>query len=170
MVAVPLLASSFCCCAEETSSVQVLEDEDTFVLARSFSLSATADLEAPPTKPSVPGEFSEVEEDGDAVSTPCRPVSVGEEFTVSLRKGPEEAFGIQVRQSTTTTEIFVKSLGRGLIQEWNAAHPERSVKLGDRLVSVNGVTGPRSSDIIREMMCHKKIELVFASCGGSPLP
>merc|ERR1712136_639171 len=123
---------------------------DTFVLARSFSLSATAQLEAPPTKPSVPGESSEVEEDGDAVSTPCRPVSPGEEFTVSLRKGPEEAFGFQVRQSTTTTEIFVKSLGRGLIQEWNAAHPERCVKLGDRLVSVNGVTGPRSSDIIRD--------------------
>lgn len=85
----------------------------------------------------------------------------GERFVVSLEKGEGEKFGIKLHESRTTTEVFVKHVEAGLFQEWNTAHPHQRVEAGDMLISVNGVSGPKSHSIVEAMKTRGLLELVF---------
>jgi len=91
----------------------------------------------------------------------------GQEFTVFLKKGEGDKFGIKLRQSTTNAFVSVKSIDQGLFKEWNGAHPDQCVKIGDRLLSVNGVNGPTSNAIVEALQTQQDLELVFVTMGNA---
>eukprot|EP00450_Noctiluca_scintillans_P024726 CAMPEP_0194525828 /NCGR_PEP_ID=MMETSP0253-20130528/61438_1 /TAXON_ID=2966 /ORGANISM="Noctiluca scintillans" /LENGTH=171 /DNA_ID=CAMNT_0039370599 /DNA_START=1 /DNA_END=516 /DNA_ORIENTATION=+ len=91
-------------------------------------------------------------------------VAMGEEFTVTVTKDVGNVFGVKVLQSQKSCAISVKSVNPGLIMAWNETHPEQRVKVGDKLVSVNGVRGPTSLSIMQRLMQDRTLDLVFLSC------
>lgn len=103
--------------------------------------------------------------DSIGTSETLAPIRKGEEFTVKLLKEDRwDVLGAKVLQSMKTCHISVSSVSRGLIQDWNEAHPARRVKVGDKLVSVNGVRGPTASVLMKKLKRESHLELVFVSC------
>lgn len=83
------------------------------------------------------------------------------EFAVTLYKDAGHIFGVKVMQRLSTGEIVVKSIGKGLVQEWNEMHPERRVKVGDKIVAINGVRTPSAVLLMEKLRTNAKLELVF---------
>lgn len=88
-------------------------------------------------------------------------VQEGEEYVVSLFKGIGDVVGVKVLQSTISCDITVVHLQRGLLQQWNQAHPDLLVELGDKVVSVNGVGGPSAAVTMDQMFSENILEVVF---------
>eukprot|EP00435_Cladocopium_sp_Y103_P021123 s1649_g5.t1 len=68
-----------------------------------------------------------------------------------------EPVGFGVSFSTLEVE---KVEATGAVQKWNAANPINKLRLGDRLVQVNGKADPKS--IQAELKAHKELKLVVA--------
>eukprot|EP00450_Noctiluca_scintillans_P021331 CAMPEP_0194525282 /NCGR_PEP_ID=MMETSP0253-20130528/60706_1 /TAXON_ID=2966 /ORGANISM="Noctiluca scintillans" /LENGTH=136 /DNA_ID=CAMNT_0039369993 /DNA_START=43 /DNA_END=453 /DNA_ORIENTATION=+ len=104
------------------------------------------------------------EHDALPVGLPFRQSNPQEgEYMITLFKEAGTLFGAKVVQSTKSCDIVVKRITKGLIQDWNDAHPERSVKIGDKLVSVNGARGPTSYVLMEKLKSDGKLELIFQS-------
>lgn len=63
-----------------------------------------------------------------------------EEWIVRVSRSGTQLLGLH----TDTTEgfsVLVRRIGGGLLSAWNAAHPDREVRAGDRVIAVNGQRG-----------------------------
>ena len=77
-------------------------------------------------------------------------------FGVSLSTYTEPVgFGV----SFSTLEVE-KVEATGAVQKWNAANPINKLRMGDRLVQVNGKADPKS--ILAELKAQKELKLVVA--------
>merc|ERR1719210_2878061 len=56
------------------------------------------------------------------------------------RRGSSVGCGITY-DANTGVSLVIESINEGCISKWNRENPERVVKTGDRIVSVNGQTG-----------------------------
>lgn len=76
----------------------------------------------------------EVQEEGLAEPGPS------EEFTIVVDKEESNKFGITVMQEVDSPEVTVRSIGWGIIHEWNVSHPELRVTVGDKIILINGAS------------------------------
>mmetsp|Transcript_120484 Transcript_120484/g.236813 ORF Transcript_120484/g.236813 Transcript_120484/m.236813 type:complete len:141 (+) Transcript_120484:76-498(+) len=59
------------------------------------------------------------------------------EFTIKLNKTERDTLGVDVDHKDERTLLIEKITG-GLIGDWNSKNPGKQVKVGDRIVAVNG--------------------------------
>jgi len=85
------------------------------------------------------------------------------EFTIVLQKAPGSKLGVDVDHQDGMT-LLVDAVTGGLMEAWNSANPEKQVKVGDRIVEVNGCCGD-VWQIVEE--CKKTQELVMNVRRGS---
>jgi len=71
---------------------------------------------------------------GTAVDRHLKP---GSEYTIQI-DGTIELLGIEV-DSSDGIVLLIGSVTEGLVKKWNDAHPDKEVRVGDRLVEVNGI-------------------------------
>uniref|UniRef100_A0A7S1ATJ4 PDZ domain-containing protein n=1 Tax=Noctiluca scintillans TaxID=2966 RepID=A0A7S1ATJ4_NOCSC len=84
-----------------------------------------------------------------------------DEFTVVLTKTKDmSTLGIKVQQASKKCQVRVSHLTEGLVKDWNDAHPERSVKVGDIIREVNGERGPTSVALTEKLRTHNNLEIV----------
>mmetsp|Transcript_133615 Transcript_133615/g.266589 ORF Transcript_133615/g.266589 Transcript_133615/m.266589 type:complete len:228 (-) Transcript_133615:728-1411(-) len=72
-------------------------------------------------------------------------------YAVSFdRRGASVGCGITY-DSCAGISLVIESINEGPIQTWNAEHPDKVVRIGDRIVAVNGTTGNSAQllDVIR---------------------
>jgi len=66
------------------------------------------------------------------------------QFTATLDKSRSEAgvaLGVDVELSDDEAFLTVVRITGGVVAAWNAMHPDKQLKLGDRIVAVNGLSG-----------------------------
>lgn len=108
-----------------------------------------------------PDVISEVEPSEDIFLE----VEYGQEFIVTLKKEPGSVFGAKVVESARSSDITVKSIGPGLLQNWNDAFPDERVEPGDKMVAVNGIRGPTAAAMMNKLRTEEEeFELVFVRC------
>lgn len=91
---------------------------------------------------------------------------VGEEFTVVLVKSKDKStLGIKVLQAVRKCLVRISHLTEGLVQDWNDAHPERRVKVGDVILEINGMRGPTSVALTEMLRSESRLALVVQRCG-----
>uniref|UniRef100_A0A7S1AH01 PDZ domain-containing protein n=1 Tax=Noctiluca scintillans TaxID=2966 RepID=A0A7S1AH01_NOCSC len=157
-----------CCCHESMAGGHLLLDADQ---ADPFRSAEKVEPRAPSVANQQPAIANSVRdnEKAERIAMPAvvnadETVAVGEEYTVTVTKDVGNVFGVKVLQSQKSCAISVKSVNPGLIMAWNETHPEQRVKVGDKLVSVNGVRGPTSLSIMQRLMQDRTLDLVFLSC------
>mmetsp|Transcript_99665 Transcript_99665/g.277565 ORF Transcript_99665/g.277565 Transcript_99665/m.277565 type:complete len:141 (-) Transcript_99665:214-636(-) len=63
------------------------------------------------------------------------------EFNITLKKTADEPrLGVDV-DLTDNVCLLVDKVNDGLIMNWNKEHPDKAVKVNDKIVSVNGTRG-----------------------------
>merc|ERR1712048_62797 len=67
-------------------------------------------------------------------------------FTVTVDRTSGARLGIDVDHADTKTLLIEAVIEGGLIHEWNLAHPDSEVKVGDRIVEVSLEHGLSGSD------------------------
>uniref|UniRef100_A0A7S1FKE9 PDZ domain-containing protein n=1 Tax=Noctiluca scintillans TaxID=2966 RepID=A0A7S1FKE9_NOCSC len=67
--------------------------------------------------------------------------------------------GIVIRQ--LSRGLVVQNVGQGMISAWNDEHPETALRVGDELLSVNGVSGPPWDFLLRPL-AHANILNILA--------
>mmetsp|Transcript_106136 Transcript_106136/g.332726 ORF Transcript_106136/g.332726 Transcript_106136/m.332726 type:complete len:154 (+) Transcript_106136:72-533(+) len=90
---------------------------------------------------------SEGDSPGPAAPAASRLSSGGrgsDEYSVTLDKSQGARLGIDVDHQDGVT-LMIESINGGLVEAWNQTHPDRIVRLEDRIVEVNGVR----SDVLR---------------------
>lgn len=104
----------------------------------------------------IPGEYCEFEfsSDGDGSSFPhqrwgfwalvsAKPKDVEESkadnFTIEVEKTKDRLLGISTEEVNGACVISSIEPGSTPIQEWNAAHPDKALKVNDTILEVNGV-------------------------------
>jgi len=97
--------------------------------------------------------------------SPAEPVGRDEFKVFIVKRENRSILGLKVHRAHNNCRVRVAQVGQGLLQDWNDAHPERSVMVGDLLVEVNGVRGPTSRDITQEVECSGILELTFQFSG-----
>mmetsp|Transcript_29775 Transcript_29775/g.68564 ORF Transcript_29775/g.68564 Transcript_29775/m.68564 type:complete len:299 (+) Transcript_29775:64-960(+) len=62
-------------------------------------------------------------------------------FTIRLTKQDGKGFGICIVGGSTQkmSALKVSQFGPGVVNDWNREHTEKEVKIGDRIVAVNGI-------------------------------
>jgi len=66
------------------------------------------------------------------------------EFSIALVRPGTEKLGIELRFREGGHTLLVRKVGEGMLQEWNRLHPGLELKVGDRIVAVNGTRGEGS--------------------------
>jgi len=90
----------------------------------------------------------------------------GGDRTIRLSKPAHAMLGTHVDTSDGNSAL-IKQIGAGLIRDWNNMNPGREVRVGDRIVAVNGHRGD-ARDLMG--MCSRKgpLELTIRSGGRGP--
>lgn len=92
--------------------------------------------------------------ESEPVPSPSREAEpVFYQFTIDRSSGGK--LGIDVDHEDNRT-LLVENVKEGLVQDWNLAHPELQVTVGDRIVEVNGV----KEDVMRMLEECKKPQLL----------
>lgn len=86
-------------------------------------------------------------------------------YTISIDRSKEDDFGLEFEisdhvQHLGRCAIMVSAVTGGLAQEWNNAHAQESVRVGDVLVEVNGIRDD-SDSMIRECRKNHALSLKF---------
>uniref|UniRef100_A0A7S1AKB9 PDZ domain-containing protein n=1 Tax=Noctiluca scintillans TaxID=2966 RepID=A0A7S1AKB9_NOCSC len=122
---------------------------------------------------SLPDLMSEVTDSVDSTPEPFDEmffsdlqVFVGREFTVTLRRQPDDFLGAKVLESLKSCDVTLKSVGMGPLRDWNEERPHLCVSPGDKVVSVNGVRGPTAAAMIQKLKTEEELELVILRCSG----
>lgn len=82
-----------------------------------------------------------------------------DEFTVRVDRTSGQRLGVDVRHESASILVVKEVTSGGLFQQWNDSHPSAALKVGDRIVAVNGVRG-NAVDMVAE--CEKNQMLEFA--------
>uniref|UniRef100_A0A7S0ZQK6 PDZ domain-containing protein n=1 Tax=Noctiluca scintillans TaxID=2966 RepID=A0A7S0ZQK6_NOCSC len=81
-----------------------------------------------------------------------------ERFRVILEKA-QNRLGMSVLLGIAKTDMRVSRLEDGVVEQWNALHPENALQVGDRIVSVNDITQD-SAIMLRELSCARVLHLI----------
>eukprot|EP00930_Biecheleria_cincta_P059334 TRINITY_DN45082_c0_g1_i1.p1 TRINITY_DN45082_c0_g1~~TRINITY_DN45082_c0_g1_i1.p1 ORF type:complete len:233 (-),score=44.40 TRINITY_DN45082_c0_g1_i1:114-812(-) len=82
---------------------------------------------------------------------------------INIDKSSGKAMGVNMTYKKASVGIVVKSIdSHGLIADWNAANPECTVMIGDRIVGMNG-EDVKSSELIAMMKSRTKFNLEIMS-------
>merc|ERR1712032_797559 len=100
---------------------------------------------------------------------PCRPEEIPHEGTEEMlhigarptstpalerkvieirRTATHHRLGIDIDRSDNMT-LLVVNVGDGLVKQWNVEHPDDPVKMGDRIIEVNGAYGDADQMLLR---------------------
>eukprot|EP00747_Dinoflagellata_sp_TGD_P032872 gnl/TRDRNA2_/TRDRNA2_136266_c0_seq1.p1 gnl/TRDRNA2_/TRDRNA2_136266_c0~~gnl/TRDRNA2_/TRDRNA2_136266_c0_seq1.p1 ORF type:complete len:143 (-),score=28.79 gnl/TRDRNA2_/TRDRNA2_136266_c0_seq1:90-518(-) len=86
------------------------------------------------------------------------------QFMVTLRRtNATDVLGIDVNHSDKITLLVDRVKDEGLVPDWNKSNPDRAIRPGDRIISVNGVAG-KAMDML-EATRGASVELVLKSGG-----
>jgi len=91
------------------------------------------------------------------------------EFHVAVhRRQPDAPLGAEFPEMPTGNCLVINELAQGLIQEWNEAHQNQCVKVGDRIVEVTGHRGT-AAELLRLLPAEPQLRMVMArpACGAS---
>jgi hypothetical protein len=78
-------------------------------------------------------------------------------LTITLTKNIGEKLGIERRDDEIT------KIEDGPVSKWNSDNPDNQIKIGDRIVEINGLQGDSKWDIVREATTLKMGFFVFRS-------
>mmetsp|Transcript_108968 Transcript_108968/g.305002 ORF Transcript_108968/g.305002 Transcript_108968/m.305002 type:complete len:133 (-) Transcript_108968:142-540(-) len=67
------------------------------------------------------------------------------EWTITLNRTEGSSLGIDVDLTDQTTLQIEEVHDNGLVVSWNKAHPDMELRIGDRVVCVNGTSGSASA-------------------------
>jgi hypothetical protein len=109
----------------------------------------------------------EVLDTGSEFSSPdpkAKVDNVTVEFNVSLAKGGNDSngksLGLKVQKlSEHAKKLTIMDVRKGLLQDWNMAHPRKEVQPRDCIVSVNGVQGV-AEVLMAQMLTQSDLDLV----------
>mmetsp|Transcript_84203 Transcript_84203/g.212312 ORF Transcript_84203/g.212312 Transcript_84203/m.212312 type:complete len:169 (-) Transcript_84203:328-834(-) len=93
------------------------------------------------------------------------PTQAGLKFQVTLFRGDPktEKIGADInQQKASPAGLKVKLVREGLLQQWNGDNPERQVKPGDVITSINGRSDPRG--MTEAMVKDPKLTLTVVRC------
>lgn len=113
--------------------------------------------------PAVGGPPSPTAGGGGAQPNPEKQAALAGEgflFEVVIEKKPPEkvTLGVDLDFRDRVT-LEIEKINVGLIAEWNAAKPDKEVKLGDKVISVNGISG----DAVKMIQACKENDVVKMS-------
>mmetsp|Transcript_28605 Transcript_28605/g.52027 ORF Transcript_28605/g.52027 Transcript_28605/m.52027 type:complete len:169 (+) Transcript_28605:70-576(+) len=81
----------------------------------------------------------------------------GRLLTITIDKRQGQKLGIDVDHQDGAT-LLIEHINDGLVANWNKDYPDKEVKIGDRIVSVNG----REGEVLHLVgECQRDIELVM---------
>eukprot|EP00450_Noctiluca_scintillans_P007171 CAMPEP_0194490724 /NCGR_PEP_ID=MMETSP0253-20130528/9842_1 /TAXON_ID=2966 /ORGANISM="Noctiluca scintillans" /LENGTH=146 /DNA_ID=CAMNT_0039331383 /DNA_START=123 /DNA_END=563 /DNA_ORIENTATION=- len=88
------------------------------------------------------------------------------EYRVCVLKRLGDVLGISVLlASGSSCGAVVKGIHKdGLIRKWNDSNPGRSVQVGDKVVSVNGVRGASSAILADMLLSEVSLDITFLRC------
>merc|ERR1712032_967863 len=70
-----------------------------------------------------------------------RPATEPKQFTVAVEKCSEkQTVGLSL-QNVDDEQFLITSVNGGLVGDWNKAHPEFQVRVGDHVIGMNGCSG-----------------------------
>ena len=86
---------------------------------------------------------------------------ISEEFDITVTGVEDVGFGVSLEKKPNEepVNLMVKTVHPGPVMQWNENNPTQVVKTGDKIVSVNGVSG-HLPDMIHEM-CHNTLVLTI---------
>lgn len=88
-----------------------------------------------------------------------------QEFCVAFQKKDPKKFGLEVAKKSTC--LVVTKVAAGPVQAWNEANPEREVKLGDRVVAVNGAEG-KAANLLTRFNKDQRLRLTLVRPAQQP--
>mmetsp|Transcript_8709 Transcript_8709/g.24324 ORF Transcript_8709/g.24324 Transcript_8709/m.24324 type:complete len:151 (-) Transcript_8709:169-621(-) len=91
-------------------------------------------------------------------------IPVGGEYLISIDRSELGHTGLRVVQKSNS--LTVRAVKSGVVEQWNAAHPQRCVRVGDLLVEVNGVRGAAST-VVEKFKADAALNLVFKRTSAS---
>jgi len=86
---------------------------------------------------------------------------VGNQFWVSVVKGPEDSLGIEVE--VLPSLLMINAVDGGLFAAWNAANPDLLVKASHHMVQVNDARGC-GEELFNELTHASAITMLICSC------
>lgn len=94
------------------------------------------------------------------VTTRATTAAAAEEATTSTKTETLCPLGLEfdVREDS----VYVKSISRGLVTDWNTSNPMKGVYVGDTIESANGVFGPKLIEFIEKWQ-RKQAEPLYLS-------
>jgi hypothetical protein len=75
-------------------------------------------------------------------ASPVMEIRHHREFSLPLQRADGQRLGFSLRFREDGNTLLIKSIGEGLISQWNADNKGQEVVAGDRIVEVNGTRGP----------------------------
>mmetsp|Transcript_75881 Transcript_75881/g.245736 ORF Transcript_75881/g.245736 Transcript_75881/m.245736 type:complete len:344 (-) Transcript_75881:105-1136(-) len=88
-----------------------------------------------------------------------------QEFCVAFQKKDPKKFGLEVAKKSTC--LVVTKVAAGPVQAWNEANPEQEVKLGDRVVAVNGAEG-KAANLLTRFNKDQRLRLTLVRPAQQP--
>lgn len=83
------------------------------------------------------------------------------EFKIKLKRLGEKKLGVDVRHTRNKDTLEIASIvGEGLIVDWNRDHSDLEVKVGDKVVQVNLVSGS-SNEMLAAMQADDELEMTI---------
>lgn len=102
---------------------------------------------------------AEADAPGRATSSTAEAASVSHEFPVNVSLTANKLLGIDVDWGDGKT-LYIKSIQPGAINDWNWDNaPTRAVRVGDRIVAVNGFAGD-ATVMVRECRARQQLQLL----------
>eukprot|EP00929_Paragymnodinium_shiwhaense_P010679 TRINITY_DN11553_c0_g1_i1.p1 TRINITY_DN11553_c0_g1~~TRINITY_DN11553_c0_g1_i1.p1 ORF type:complete len:1232 (-),score=375.72 TRINITY_DN11553_c0_g1_i1:54-3749(-) len=126
--------------AEAVAEHAAVEESHAAGLLQGLTAPLPDDLETP----QLPGDFAHVTE--EQVEATLRELEEEEklgapsEYLVELDKMGGMRLGINI-EGRDGISLYISHISDGLVENWNAANPDRQMMVGDRVVEVNGLTG-----------------------------
>jgi len=74
--------------------------------------------------------------------------------------GPTTKIGLDIVHSGMES-LLIKRVKEGLISDWNSKNPDRPVKVGDRIVQINGKRGD-SNKLLDMVAVEQKLDITFS--------
>lgn len=72
-------------------------------------------------------------------------------WEVALTKKTTESYGFACVAAQSSKFLVVTKVQSGPILEWNASHPNKVVKVGDRIMSINGAVGMSADEMLASL-------------------
>lgn len=80
-----------------------------------------------------------------------------EEFEVNLEKQKDQTFGMALKANETS--LAVHGLTRGAAADWNKTHPSATIRISDRILSVNGA---HANDVVSHIQNNDTVEFAMS--------